>query len=112
MRIPAFCICENNDADQLRGNREADQRICFRYSDSAIPRRPKSEISSLYPSSVTVQPGLCQTNSETPKTGFLRTRLGSYSNYICVMLVHSASSQLNSEYHYRVYKYVRSILVP
>ena len=25
MRRPAFCICENKDADQLRGNREADQ---------------------------------------------------------------------------------------
>ena len=23
-------ICENKDADQLRGNREADQRLCFR----------------------------------------------------------------------------------
>ena len=23
---PAFCICKNKDADQLRGNREADQR--------------------------------------------------------------------------------------
>ena len=81
MRKPVVCICENKDADQLRGNREADQRICFRYSDSAIPRRPKSEISSLYPSSVTVQPGLCQTNSETLKTGFLTTSLVSYSYY-------------------------------
>ena len=26
---PAFCICDNKDADQLRGNREADQRLCF-----------------------------------------------------------------------------------
>ena len=33
MRKPAFCICKNKDADQLRGNREADQRLCFRYSD-------------------------------------------------------------------------------
>ena len=37
MRKPAFCICENKDADQLRGNREADQRLCFRYMYSAIP---------------------------------------------------------------------------
>ena len=29
MRKPAFYICENKDADQLRGNREADQRLCF-----------------------------------------------------------------------------------
>ena len=32
-RKPTFCICENKDADQLRGNREADQRLCFRYID-------------------------------------------------------------------------------
>ena len=39
MRKPAFCICENKDADQLRGNCEADadQRLCFRYTDSTIP---------------------------------------------------------------------------
>ena len=41
-----FCICENKDADQLRGNREADQRLCFRYTDSTIPLLSKSEISS------------------------------------------------------------------
>ena len=29
MRKPAFGICENKDADQLRGNRKADQRPCF-----------------------------------------------------------------------------------
>ena len=33
MRKPAFCICENKGADQLRGNREADQRLRFRYTD-------------------------------------------------------------------------------
>ena len=47
MRNPMFCICENKDADQLRGNREADQRLCFRYIDSKIPLLPKYEISSL-----------------------------------------------------------------
>ena len=46
MRKPAFCICENKDADQLRGNREADQRLCFRYMDSAMPLLSESEISS------------------------------------------------------------------
>ena len=43
MRKPTFCICENKDADQLRGNREADQRLCFRYIDSTIPLLPKSK---------------------------------------------------------------------
>ena len=47
MRKPAFCICENKDADQLRGNREADQHLCFRYTDGTIPLLPKYEISSL-----------------------------------------------------------------
>ena len=46
VRKPAFCICKNKDADQLRGNREADQRLCFRYKDSTIPLLSKSEISS------------------------------------------------------------------
>ena len=44
----SFCsICVNKDADQLRGNREADQRLCFRYMDSTIPLLPKPEISRL-----------------------------------------------------------------
>ena len=48
MRKPAFCICENKDADQLRGYyREADQRLCFRYTDSTTPLLPKYKISSL-----------------------------------------------------------------
>ena len=75
MRKLAFCICENKDADQLWGNRTSDQRLCFRNTDSTIPLLPKSEISSLQPSSVVVQPGLCRTWSETPKAGFLASRL-------------------------------------
>ena len=77
VRKPTSCICENKDADQLRGNREADQRLCFRYIDGTIYPLPiyMYEISSLWPSSMAVQPGLCGTWSETPKTGFLRTRL-------------------------------------
>ena len=47
MRKPAFCICENKDADQLCGNRKADQRLCFRCTDSTIPPLPKCTISSL-----------------------------------------------------------------
>ena len=47
MRKPAFCICENKDADQLRGNREADQRLISRNTDSTIALLPKSEISSI-----------------------------------------------------------------
>ena len=76
MRKPSFCICENKDADQLCGNREAGQRLCFRYLDSTIPLLPKSEISSHLPSLVAVQPGLCRTWSES--TALLFSRCGSY----------------------------------
>ena len=65
MRNPTFCIWENKDADQLRGYREADQCLCFRFIDSTIPLLSKSEIIRLWPSSVAVQPGLCRTRSET-----------------------------------------------
>ena len=41
---PTICIGENKGADQLRGNREADQRLCFRYTDSTIPLPSKSKI--------------------------------------------------------------------
>ena len=75
MRKPAFCISENKGAFQLRSNCAADQRLCFRHIDSTISLLPKSEISSLWPSSVAVQPVLCRTWSETPKTGFLATQL-------------------------------------
>ena len=66
MRKPAFYICENKGTDQ---------GLCICYIDSTIPVLPKSEISSLYSSSVAVQPDFCQTLSETPKTCFLMTRL-------------------------------------
>ena len=53
MGKPTICIGENKDADQLRGNREADQRLCFRYSDSTIPLlhmyiHPKFQASSSF----------------------------------------------------------------
>ena len=68
----------NKDADQLRGNREADQRLKFVFATRLVqppPPLPKSEISSLPPSSVAVKAGLCRAWSETPKTGFLVTRI-------------------------------------
>ena len=62
MRKPAFCICENKGADQLRCNPEAAQRLSFRYTDSTVPLFPKSEFQAsshllwLY-SPVCVEPG-------------------------------------------------------
>ena len=57
-----ICCAESNSAP--------DQRLCFPYIDSTIPLIPKSAISSLLPSTVAVQPSLCQAWSETPKTRF------------------------------------------
>ena len=37
MRKPTICLVENKGEDQLRSNCEADQRLCFRYTDSTIP---------------------------------------------------------------------------
>ena len=73
MRKPAFCIYAKTKTHISFA--VTDQRLCFRYTDSTIPLLPKSEISSLQPYSVAVQSGLCGTWSETPKTGFLTTRL-------------------------------------
>ena len=36
MGKPTICIGENKGADQLRSHCEADQRLCFRYTDSTI----------------------------------------------------------------------------
>ena len=73
MGKPTICMGENKATDQLRSSCQADQRICFRYTDSTIPILSKSEISSLLPSSVTVQPRLCQTWSEPKLLVFSRT---------------------------------------
>ena len=63
MRKRDYCLCENKGADQLRNNFEADQRLCFRYSDSTIPLllNPKFQASSSFLSwyrSVCVRPGI------------------------------------------------------
>ena len=64
---PAFLNMRN----QLRGNREADQRLCFRYIDSTIPLLSKSEkISSLWSFSVAVQPGFVSDLVGNPEDRF------------------------------------------
>ena len=54
------------------GNCEADQRLCFRYSDSTILLLLKTEISNVKLFSVTVQAALCRTCSETTLLVFPR----------------------------------------
>ena len=72
MGKPTIFIGENKGADQLRGDREADQPLCFRYSDSTIPPLLNSKISIFFSASVAVQAGLCQTCSETTLLVFPR----------------------------------------
>ena len=75
MRKPDFCICENKDADQLRGNREADQRLCFHHMESTIPLL--SESKSFKPLAIfsDCTARFVSDLVGTPKTGFLTTRL-------------------------------------
>ena len=75
VRKPTICMGENKDADQLRGNREADQRLCFRYTDSTFPPLLIPKFSRFWVSSVAVQAGLCWTWSETQIVGFVMHRL-------------------------------------
>ena len=103
MRKRALYICKNKDADQLRSKCTADQRLCFRYAGSTIPILPKSEISSLLPSSVAVQPGLCRTWSETPKTGF--SQRGSYDLCTWGRLIRILAVGFNVQSAYRLINY-------
>ena len=69
MRKPDFCLCENKGAS----NCEADQRLCFRYSDSTVPLVLKSKIFKLLALFCDyVQVGLCRTWSETTLLVFPR----------------------------------------
>ena len=36
LRKPAFCMCENKDEDQLRGNCTTDQHLCFCYKVQSL----------------------------------------------------------------------------
>ena len=75
MRKPTICMGENKDTDQLHGNREADQRLCFHYTDSMFPPLLIPKLSRFWVSSVNVQAGLCWTWSETQIVGFFMHRL-------------------------------------
>ena len=61
IRKQTISICENKDADQLRGNRESGRRLCFRNADRAILLLSKFKL----PSSLLVQLVLCRTCSDT-----------------------------------------------
>ena len=64
MGRPTIYICENKGADQLRGNPETDQRLCFCFSGSTILLLLSSRVSGFWPASVAVRVGLCRAWSE------------------------------------------------
>ena len=67
----------NKGADQPAHPRSLISTFVVRCLDSIIPLVSISGISSLYLASVAALAGLCLTWSQTPKTGFLVTRLKS-----------------------------------
>ena len=75
MRIPVLLYTNNKGADQPAQPRSLISTFVVRCLDSIIPVVSISETSSLCLASVAVQVGLCLTWSQTPKTGFLVTRL-------------------------------------
>ena len=73
VRKPDFCICKKKeDADQLCGNWEADQRLCFRYTESTIPLHRKSQVVTIF-SDCAAQ--FVSDQVGNPKTAFLTTGL-------------------------------------
>ena len=81
MRKPTFCICKNKDADQLRGNREADQCLCFRYLDSPILLLPNIQNFKLLAISSVYTTWFVSDLVRNHIVGFLRLRL------ICCMKI-------------------------
>ena len=75
MGKPVFALCEQKDADQAAHPRSLISIFVIRCLDSLTPLVSISEISSIYLASVAAQVGLSLTWPETPKTGFLVTRL-------------------------------------
>ena len=96
MRKPDFCLGENKGADQLRGNREADQRLCFRYSDSKFLfyLNPKFQASGSFLSlyrSVYVGPG------RKPRRPVFSRRGSFYVAILPVLLIQEEHLSVSSE---------------
>ena len=70
-----FGLCEIKGADQLRSNCQADQPLCFHYSDSTISLLPKSQNFKLLAIFCACTAWFVSDLYETPKTGFLRSWL-------------------------------------
>ena len=75
VRKPVLTYANNKGADQPAHPRSLISTFVVRCLDSIIPLVCISEISNLCLASVPAQAGLCLTWLQTPKTGFLMTRL-------------------------------------
>ena len=82
MKKPIYAICEQQRRRSACVPVQSDQCLVVRCLDSMIPLVSIAIILSLYHASVAAQTGLSLPWSQTPKTGFLVTRLIS----ACVML--------------------------
>ena len=76
MRKAVYAICEQQRRRSACASAQSDlSTFVVHCLDSMIPLVSIPKISSLYLASVAAQAGLSLTWSETPKTGFLVTRL-------------------------------------
>ena len=75
MRKPVYAICEQQRRRSACASAQSDQRFVVRYLDSILSLLATAEISRLWLASVAEQACLSLTWSQTPKTGFLVTRL-------------------------------------
>ena len=99
----------NKGADQPAHPRSLISTFIVHCLDSLIPLVSISKISSLYLASLAGQAGLCLTWSQTPKTGFLLTRLISksaevYNGSHTKIVVHGQLKQFTqfSSFHFQV----------
>ena len=85
MRKPVYAICHS---------KQSDQRLYCSLLRWYNTSSSKSEISNFYLASVAAQAGLCLTWSQTPKTGFLVTRLILYNQESYFIRIPVNSSQI------------------
>ena len=81
MRKPVYAICEQQRRRSDCADAQSVSTFLVRCLDSIISLVSLSEISSLWLGSVAEQAGLSLTRLETPKTGFLVTRLIYFTLY-------------------------------
>ena len=75
MRKPVYAICEQQRHRSACASGQSGQQVIVQCLDSIITLVSISEISSLCLASVAAQAGLSLPWSQTPRTGFLMTRL-------------------------------------